>query len=140
MATYRNSKPTTADDGGLRDDTMCRANGCPNRWTVAGSGRLCSTHAWAPAHEWPRLTQWLIDGGKAQQANPKTAGRPLTAKERQALVARVKTGLAAIGGPKDTTAWARELQAREQQGERLHEFHKQLWRRVLRCESGGEAN
>ena len=37
---------------------MCRADGCPNRWTVntEGACRLCRAHAWAPTNLWPLIT------------------------------------------------------------------------------------
>ena len=40
-------------------ELMCRAEGCPNRWSVNAEGRhnLCSAHAWSSPHLWPMVTQ-----------------------------------------------------------------------------------
>lgn len=68
MSSYRSRAQQRRDDaivdevnGMAKADRalMCRAAGCPNRWSVNSEGRvmLCSAHAWSPAREWPQITQ-----------------------------------------------------------------------------------
>lgn len=49
---------------GFTPAQMCKANGCPNRWTVTsddkGIHELCSAHAWADKNRWPEITQQQI--------------------------------------------------------------------------------
>lgn len=45
-------------------ELWCRADGCPLRWSVqTGDVTACSYHAWAEAHEWPRITEELLRSG-----------------------------------------------------------------------------
>lgn len=52
-----------AGEVGYTPDLMCRAQGCPNRWSIDAEGRnkLCSAHAWSDPHLWPRITQEQMD-------------------------------------------------------------------------------
>lgn len=62
--TYRSraADQRVADEFSAGQDLMCSAQGCPHRWSVdAGSGKLCSWHAWSEPHRWPQITQERID-------------------------------------------------------------------------------
>lgn len=63
LSSFRNrSDQRVAGDVDEQQALMCAAKGCPHRWSVdAGSGKLCSHHAWAPAHRWPQITQAQLD-------------------------------------------------------------------------------
>lgn len=51
---------STAPDGAL----MCRAHGCPMRWSVMfGEVKACSYHAWSEPREWPAITEALLRSG-----------------------------------------------------------------------------
>lgn len=51
-----------ADDHYIADRLMCRAEGCPNRWSVAegmigeGIRGLCSAHQWSDPMQWAAVT------------------------------------------------------------------------------------
>jgi hypothetical protein len=48
------------DDRGL----MCRAHGCPMKWSVqTGEVTACSYHAWEDPKSWPQITDRLIRNG-----------------------------------------------------------------------------
>ena len=52
-----------ADEHTVSSKLLCRADGCPNRWSIAegqfgdGIQGLCSAHAHADHHDWPAVTQ-----------------------------------------------------------------------------------
>lgn len=78
MTTYRSraADRQAVDDHDANRDLMCAANGCPHRWSVdAGAGRLCSFHAWAPAHRWPQITQERLDA-MAERAHVAAQPKP----------------------------------------------------------------
>lgn len=46
----------------FHDDGRCKANGCPMRGSVNfGGGWLCSYHSQGESHDWPRVTEALIN-------------------------------------------------------------------------------
>lgn len=48
------------ESGGAERSLMCRAHGCPLRWTVqTGEITACSYHAWEDPKHWPRITDEL---------------------------------------------------------------------------------
>jgi len=59
-AYERMNDQRVADDATTPDDLACRAQGCPNRWTVDSADRgihkLCSAHAWSEPNLWPQIT------------------------------------------------------------------------------------
>jgi len=115
---------------------MCPASGCPLRWCVEGDrGRGCSAHYWAPAHEWPRITQRILDG-IAHHARYAAAGRPpaepMTPEQRRATATAVADFVASRAA--DPRAWARELQRRHDAGEALPAAKVDAYRRALRLD------
>lgn len=60
-----------ADAGAPDRSLMCRANGCPNRWSVqTGDVTACSYHAWEDPKEWPRITEQLLRFGPWKLETP----------------------------------------------------------------------
>lgn len=115
---------------------MCSAHGCPLRWSVMGDrGRACSAHYWAEPHDWPRITQRILDA-EADRARYADAGRPArapaTLEERKTVVARLHD---VVESRTDPRAWARELQRRHQAGEPLSPAKIDEYRRALRLDA-----
>lgn len=117
---------------------MCIASGCPNRWTVdAGSGRLCSAHAWADAKQWPSITreQQAREADRAMYGS--TTSRPVrTVSKAEALE---KLATLRINEPKDPLDWARKLKARDEAGERLTPAQREMYQAALRRNQTPEA-
>lgn len=117
---------------------MCIASGCPNRWTVdAGSGRLCSAHAWADAKQWPSITreQQAREADRAMYGS--TTRRPVrTVSKAEALE---KLATLRINEPKDPLDWARKLKARDEAGERLTPAQREMYQAALRRNQTPEA-
>lgn len=110
---------------------MCRAQHCPNRWSVdLGRGRLCGFHAWSEPHLWPRITQEQLDAQIARALYAQAARaacQPLSRSDKRAILA----GLSAVKNHapgKPSKAWAQALRQREMQGERLSRMQQQMWR------------
>lgn len=132
-------------DEAIVDDTkaeralQCTAAGCPNRWAVdAGSGKLCSAHAWRDPRDWPRITQQLVDdeterayraGMDTQPMEPRA---PLTREQKASLGQRIRAALQRMrdlaGGSRQ---WAHRLKAREQGGEKLTSAQRDMWRAAV---------
>jgi hypothetical protein len=125
-------------DKGYTPDLMCSALGCPNRWSVdAGKGRLCSAHHSVDdyPHLWPQITQQELDLAldRAQRPQPLPA-MPLTRADKTAILLRLQAAINHLRTPfdqRDTKAWARDLQAREDQGARLTKAQRDMWRTAL---------
>ncbi len=127
-----------ADHGGYArgysPDMMCSAHGCPNRWSVdAGAGRLCSAHAWASTHDWPRITQAQIDA-ETQRAidaqSPKEAHRYVTPDPAKLHRYLRKMSDAIRNAQRNPRAWADRLREREEAGEMLTIAQREAWRSV----------
>lgn len=126
-----------ADEAGGDRELMCSAQGCPNRWSVDQEGRhrLCSAHAWADAHDWPRITgeQQHAETQRAweRQNRPKDVVAPrLTLAQKVEILSVVRQLVANMA--RSPRAWALSLQRREQDGEWLSVVQKQAWRTALR--------
>ena len=88
-------------DGGMARELICRAQGCPNAWTLKSMG-LCVAHGMVaeyPAH-WPHVTQqeqWQ-ETERARLRNEMPVDRPpLTLADKRAIVDRLKAMIAAKG-------------------------------------------
>lgn len=136
MSTYREKRDQRiADDHGTDSSLMCRAQGCPNRWSVsAESGACCSAHAWADPHHWPAITQHQLN---AETDRVMRRQYPVET-QRQAVpdVRRLRGQLAAMahalrGATANPRAWAHRLRGREQRGEALNDTQRAVWRQVL---------
>ncbi|OWQ92015.1 hypothetical protein CDN99_06565 [Roseateles aquatilis] len=88
-------------DATIDRSLMCRAVGCPLRWSVNGEGRvhLCSAHAWADPKDWPRITQHLQErtdaqllGHAQQDLLPAASRREALAKLQQFVAKRRAPG------------------------------------------------
>lgn len=126
-----------ANDAPPDHGLMCQAHGCPNVWTVdAGNGRLCSAHAWVGRHLWPQVTQEQQDAQterayRAQFARPQPV-RTINKAQAKAVLRELFASLGVNKG--DGRKWARDLQAREDRGEKLTQFQRDAWRTALRYE------
>lgn len=112
----------TAQDAMAGRDLMCSAQNCPHKWSVdAGSGRLCSFHAWSEPHLWPRITQERLDAMadralRAQSEEPKPAPRSMSKAEK----IQTLRGLSEASAPKrGKREWAFRIVERAKSGERV---------------------
>ena len=143
MSTYRSRalEQRAANDHDDQRDLMCAAQGCPHRWSVdAGSGRLCSAHAWSDPHQWPRITQEQIDrmadrAMRAQQPGP--PARPVTTTEKRRILQGLLTASAAVSqaGRKD---WAHRIVERAEAGECVSPLVLRMAQAVTRKARTGE--
>lgn len=108
----------TADDAMVDHALMCRATGCPRRWSNDfGGARLCTMHSRCLSpHDWPRVTQQLLDADLEQARS-----EPRQVVERHATKAE---GIAALRklamlGRQDPRAWANRLLERAKRGETM---------------------
>lgn len=127
-----------------RSSLQCGARGCPSRWSVdAGSGRLCSAHAWVERRDWPRITQELIDDQvrRAVEAqNPQPELPTWTRGQKLNLLQGLREAMAKLQeAALDSKAWARRLRWREARGDRLTPFKREAWRNALRVPKGEPA-
>jgi hypothetical protein len=124
-----------------RIDLLCGAFECPMEWTVDKGSKLCTHHAWAESHEWPKITAWLkskvvmgtlptfksvssVGGYLPPRPQEKTAYTP---DEKAAAIQKLQ----AMPKP-DAKAWAYKLKAREEKGDHLSLVQKKAWREALR--------
>jgi hypothetical protein len=78
-----------ADEVNADRQTMCKAPGCPSRWSVDfGTGRLCSVHSRADRRDWDRVTQ-DIHQFLAAPKPPKPAEHRYTLAEKRDILARL---------------------------------------------------
>lgn len=128
----------TASEAPADHSLFCSAHGCPNRWSVdGGAGRLCSAHAWAGRHLWPRITAEQQDAeterARAAFDAPQDEQQPRHDPER------LRAAFAKLAQQKDNLGWAKRLQWCEQNrggrlpsGQPMTEFQRQAWRHALR--------
>lgn len=138
-------KRRTFDDSGdagnvvpIRSPLMCEANGCPNRWSVSreGSRGLCSAHAWADKHAWPRITQEQLDAETDRaraNAEPKQQAPHVSLAQKRAILERLRRIDFAKHG-QGGKAWAHALKARDDAGERLTIAQRDAYRAALASE------
>jgi len=120
-----------ANDHGDRSKLMCGATGCPNIWTL-DSSKLCRWHSAAPAHQWPVVTQELLEAvtdAVLERQRPKPVAPPLSRADKTAILQKMR-GLF-VTTAKDPKAWAKALQEREQSGERLSSTQRTMYRAAL---------
>lgn len=136
MSSFRNQLATQRKQETDERETMCRAQECPNRWSVS-EGHLCSAHAWAPPEKWYDITNEQLRLFAARQgAEQQPRYRPvsvMTESQRKATIA--KLAQIAKSGERDHKAWAYRLRDRERNGEQLSAVQRQMWRDVLKEQS-----
>ena len=104
---------------------MCKAHGCPNRWSVdLGGGGLCSRHAWVDASKWGQVTQEMAS--ETSFGAPAEMVRELSKSDKLEILRRLQNL-----GRNPNRVWAEALREREQSGERLTPFQKSAWREAL---------
>jgi hypothetical protein len=87
-----------ADESTSYDPLMCRAKGCPNRWSVdsgdRGVNHLCSAHAWSDSRDWPQITQAQNDLATDRAMPKHTPSVPLlSAKVKLEILHALKAAL-----------------------------------------------
>lgn len=134
-----------ADDYSVDQALMCAAAGCPNRWSVSlGNGRgTCSAHTWAPADQWPGITQREVDreterAYQAAEDHPPVRSAPGKCPER--LRGRLRAAVQSLAEQRPGRDWAERLRAREEAGGDLTEFQRHAWRRVLPLTAGADSD
>lgn len=113
---------------------LCCANGCPNRWSYdAGAGRMCTAHAAADRRYWPQITQEQQDA-ETQRAFDRQHAAPTPVRhvgraERVEILQSLRRVLNRVAKP--GRAWAEALRLREQQGDKLPQASRDMWRAAL---------
>lgn len=82
--SYKNTAKAVEVDQRAELSLMCKAHGCPKRWSVqTGEVTACSYHAWADTKDWPRITEQIRMG---------LAGLPKTPESREVreMLSRVR--------------------------------------------------
>lgn len=137
--SYRATKrdQIAADQSADDRDLMCRATGCPNKWSVDMGSKLCSAHAWAEPHQWPQITQEQQDHviDRARRAGMLSA--PPVQLSKADKIAALQEMREVFRSKPEPKAWAHALRDREQAGERLTPFQRTAWREVLEQNGGG---
>lgn len=124
-----------ATESGADLALMCRAPGCPNRWSVeSAQGRCCSAHAWASEAQWPQITAQQQDAEtqrawERQQPAQTERAVSLTRQQKVALLQSVR-GMCK-GSNRGPREWAHELRRREQAGELLTQAARDAWRAAV---------
>ena len=114
--TFKKADVLAEDSADSFKSLMCKAHGCPNRWSVdLGGGGMCSRHAWVDPSKWGQVTREMVSEA-----------------EKEEILRR----LSEIGSPSDPKLWAKALQEREKRGDRLTPFQKSAWREALRVRDG----
>lgn len=122
---------------GFDPEFMCRAQGCPNRWSIdMDNGKLCRFHDGEPPERWPEITQtqqWAETERARLNGESKPAPAvPLTLADKRAILIRLNAAIAKMRAqPADPKDWARRLKTREDAGESLNERQRTAWRAAL---------
>lgn len=108
-----------------RSSLMCKAHGCPNRWSVdLGGGGLCSRHAWVEPSKWGEVTREI--SAHTSYGTPAQEIKSLTQNEKLEILRRLQD---VTRNP--SRVWAEALRERENSGERLTQFQRSAWREAL---------
>lgn len=118
------------DNNGQQEDSrsslMCKAHGCPNRWSVdLGGGGLCSRHAWVDPSKWGQVTREM--SSEASLGYPSEVVKELSQNEKLESLRRLQNI-----GRNPGLVWAEALREREKSGERLTPFQRAAWKEALR--------
>jgi hypothetical protein len=117
------------------DDRMCRASGCPNRWSVSIDGKLCQWHAFAEMIDWPRITREQIDNEAARirkSVAPKQPQHQYTREEKKEILRKLPAAAKELKLETARLGWAYQLRARDEAGEALTPYQRTAWREALR--------
>lgn len=109
---------------------MCRAMGCPNRWTLSVGDKVhvCSAHGASDKHLWPRITQEQLDAQADQLRGVSVPARTAPLMSRQQALAKLRTlRFDNVGGK----GWAHALREQELRGERLSPAQQAMWRQAI---------
>lgn len=118
-----------ADESTDERTLMCRASGCPHRWSVNFEVPLCSAHSRCTSpQEWPRVTQALLDAEADRAMNPPQKPAERYATKEEGLAALEKLRQMGRGDPR---RWAKVLKRREERGRPLSAFQRAAWREAL---------
>jgi hypothetical protein len=126
-----------ADQATKFDPLKCRADGCPNRWSVQKEGEqpLCSAHAWADPHMWPLITQEQRDAETDRAlaaANPPPASKYVPKISKQRALEKLANF---HFGDNVGRGWAREIIARHKAGEIVNIAALEMAKRATRFDS-----
>jgi hypothetical protein len=125
--TFKKADVLAEDSADSFKSLMCKAHGCPNRWSVdLGGGGLCSRHAWVDPSKWGEVTREMAVA--SSYGTPAALVKAVSEAEKEQILRR----LSEIGSPSDPKLWAKALQEREKRGDRLTPFQKSAWREALR--------
>lgn len=117
---------TETEEG--RSSLMCKAHGCPNRWSVdLGGGGLCSRHAWVDPSKWGQMTREMTS--EASLGYPASTVREISENEKLEILRRLENL-----GRNPNKVWAEALRERENSGERLTSYQRSAWREALRVQ------
>lgn len=123
--TFKKADIKTDQHEDSHSSLMCKAHGCPNRWSVdMGGGGLCSKHAWVDPSKWGQMTREMAS--EASLGYPTAAVRELTKNDKLEILRRLQDI-----GRNPSKIWAEALREREKSGERLTPFQKSAWREAL---------
>lgn len=139
MSSYREKRDQRiANEVDQDRDLMCRAMGCPNRWSVTSdNGACCSWHAWSDARMWPQITQEQLDAAaeRAQRKSAQQFAQQPAPDVRRLRVELAKLGNGLRGSTQNPKRWAWTLKAREERGEKLNDHQAKAWRDALRYQA-----
>lgn len=105
QTAFDKARDQSAADGGdgyppgYSPPQMCKAQGCPNRWSVDSSDKgihkLCTAHAqaFADPNRWPEITQqqqWDETERARLRGEPKPYVPPLTWADKAAILQRLR--------------------------------------------------
>ena len=120
---------------------MCQARDYPSEWSVkTEEHRLCTHHAFKQPHEWPPITDKLLQlqaqgrlptFASAARRIPPSAGGWMSDDDKLRAINEIRAMLH-NSQAKDPKAWARRLRDREEAGEKLSKIQKAYWREALR--------
>lgn len=123
--TFKKAETLAEDSSNAYQALMCKAHGCPNRWSVdLGGGGMCSRHAWVDPSKWGQVTREMAS--EASLGYPAAEVRKVSESEKLEILRRLQNI-----GRNPSRVWAEALREREQSGERLTPFQKSAWREAL---------